>query len=126
MILVFFSADSNVFEGEENSTVKIPFSQPGQGTYEAIRWYKGHRRNRVAFYKEGLNGGQVLYQGDFCPEEELCLESSPKGQMDTATGELTIYSAELSDDDYYFYDFFNYVNTNTGHDYQIYLVVYSK
>ena len=114
----------------EKSEVKVPFSKPGQGTYTDIRWFKETRTNRIAFYKEGLNNDQVLYQGDFCPGGGTCSGTSPKGELDTTTGELTINSAELSDEDVYFYDFFisndDDANVNTGPSYQINLFIFGK
>ena len=101
--------------------------QSGQGTFLDIRWYKGSRANRIAFYKEGLNNDQVLYEGDFCLEGGTCSGTSPKGELDTTTGELTIFSAELSDDDHYFYDFYIEDDIqNTGPSYQIHLVIYGR
>ncbi len=110
----------------ENNIVRLKSPKKGQGSYSEIWWYKKSRASRIAVYQEGWNNAH--YKGDFCPKGGTCLGSSPKGELNITTGELTIYSAELTDEDAYFYDFKidNTDTTNTGRDYQISLVVYGK
>ncbi len=111
----------------ENTTKHLELTKPGQETYIDIRWFKGNRTNRIAFYRKALNGDKVLYAGDFCPSEDNCLGSSPKGELNILTGDLTIWKVNLNDEGPYFYDFFidnDNENVNTGSDYQIDLIVY--
>ncbi len=113
----------------ENSAFSLEIAKTAKGPYLEIKWFKGSRNNMIAIYKEGENMNEVLYTGDFCSGEEQCLGSSSKGELDTITGELTIYGVKLSDEDIYFYDFFTSSqneDVNTGPGYQIKLAVYGE
>ena len=67
-----------------------------------------------------------MYYSDYCSGSSPC-NTSTKGELNVATGELTIYQVDLSDDDYYYHDF--YIDGGspvTGHKYEINLIVYGK
>ena len=118
-----------VLIAQEGSEVRLQFTEPGsRGTYEEITWYKGATGGsnyRIVFFHP-VTGGQPLYYNDYCSGSSPC-NTSTKGELNVATGELTIYQAEFSDDDYYYYHFYiGGGSPNTGHKYETNLIVYGK
>ena len=93
------------------------------GTYEEINWYKGstHGADRIVFYV----GGTVNYYNDYCLNDTHC-KTSDKGELNTDTGDFTIHSVELTDDDYYYYKFYKLNSSDTGHKYEYNLEVYGN
>ncbi len=71
---------------------EIPFSQPGDGTYRDIDWYKGNRDNPIAKF---IGAAQVvLYYGELCDRGSSQCDSSTKGSLDIVTGTLTIFQTQ--------------------------------
>ena len=101
----------------------LQFTEPGSGgAYEEIDWYKGatgSSNHRIVFVHPDLTGGQPLYYNDYCSGISPCVTST-KGHLNTTTGEFTIYNVEMTDYDYYYYDFYiDRGSSDTGHKYEI-------
>ena len=115
---------------QEGKPISLEFTKPGSGgPYEEITWYKGstgYSSNRIVLVHPDITGGQPLYYNDYCSGMSPC-ETSSKGELNITTGELTIYSIELTDVDYYYYSFYIEGGTaDTGHKYEINLSVSGK
>ena len=122
-------SDPVVLTAEEGSEVSLQFTDPGSGgPYEEIVWYKGttNSSGRIAFVNNSVTEEQILYYNDYCSGSSPC-NSSTKGELNISTGEFTIYSVELTDDNYYYYGFYiEGGSANTGLKYEINLTVSGK
>ena len=129
VLFVAIILDPVVVTAKEGFEVLLQFANPGSGgPYEEIVWYKGatgSTDNRIVFVHPAATGGQPLYYNDYCSGSSRCY-TSEKGQLNTTTGEFTIRSVELTDGDYYYYDFYGGGSTATGHKYEINLTVSGK
>ena len=105
------------------------FTEPDfGGPYEKIVWYKGttNGSGRIVFVNNSVPEGQPLYYNDYCSGRSPC-ETSSKGELNPATGEFVIHSVDLTDDDYYYYDFYvDGGSSDTGLKYEINLTVSGK
>ena len=94
---------------QQEKPVTLNFTEPGSGgPYQEITWYKGATgdiNHRIVFVRLIATGGQPWYYNDYCSESSPC-GTSEKGHLNISTGEFTIYSVKLIDDDYYYYDFY--------------------
>ena len=107
-------------------TLSIP--NIGPGTFDEIRWYKGNRdsnNNRIYLYIMGLAD---QYENDWCPDvPSPCGDSSTIGEVNKTTGELTIYSAQITDDEFYYADLLSRGSIEElGSDYELAFFVYGK
>ena len=123
---IVFILDHVVIIAQEGSEVILQFTEPGSGgAYEEITWYKGATGNsnyRIVFL-HSATGGEPMYYNDYCSGSSPC-NTSTKGELNVATGELTIYQVEFSDNDYYYYDFYtDGGSANTGNKYETNLIV---
>ena len=114
---------------EENTVVTLNLSEPGSGgPYEEITWYKdetGSSENRIVFVHSATSG-EPWYYNEFCSGSSQC-EASSKGELNVDTGQLTIYSVNISDEGFYYYYFYIDGGTvDTGHKYEIYVEVHGK
>ena len=114
---------------EEKTEVLLNFIEPGSGgPYEEITWSKdqtGSDQYRIVFL-HSATGGEPWYYHDFCSRSSPCYTSS-KGKLNLDTGELTVYSVTISDEGFYYYDFYiDGGSAGTGHKYEIYMEVYGK
>ena len=101
--------------------MKLEFPEPGTpGSYEEITWYKGSTSggDRIVFFISGA----LNYYGEYCSGSSPCSTSS-KGELNTDTGEFTIYRALPTDADYYYYKFYSSGTPDTGRKYEIILHV---
>ena len=114
---------------KETVEVILNFPEPGSGgPYEEIAWYKDvtSSAGRVVFLHPSATGGEPLYYNEFCSGSSPC-ETSSKGELNVDIGELTIYSVNISDEGFYYYDFYiNGGSADTGHKYEIDMEVYGK
>ena len=115
---------------EENTEVVLNFTEPGWGgSYDEITWSKdrtGSSQYRIVFLKPSFNGGVPLYYNEFCSGSSPC-DASSKGDLNVTTGELTIYSVAVSDEGFYYYNFYiGGGSASTGHKYEIHMEVYGK
>ena len=122
--------DPVILRVHENELVELEFTEPGTGgTYEKITWFKGatgSSTRRIVFVHPDITGGEPKYYNKYCSGSSHC-ESSEKVELDLDTGNLTINKVQLSDEDYYYYEF--YIDggaSDTGHKYEIQLKVYGK
>ena len=108
----------------KGKSVSLNFTDPGSGgPYEEIMWYKGtNRRSKDKIVS--LAGGKLRYYNEYCSGISPC-NTSRKVQLNTTTGELTIYRTKLLDAAYYFYDFIG-ASHDTGDKYEINLTVSGK
>ena len=116
-----FLIDPVTFRVKEKARVVLNFSEPRPGVYEEISWNKGKRTGgdyRVVLMNPDIKGGTPQYYHDYCSGFSPC-DTSSKGELDTGTGDLTIYSANISDINLYFYDFYMKGNADTGYKYEI-------
>ena len=122
--------DPVILEVKENTEVVLNFTEPGSGgSYEEITWYKdktGSVNYRIVFLHP-TTGGEPWYYNEFCSGSSPC-ETSSKVELNVDTGELTIYSVNVSDEGFYYYAF--YIGHNgtpdTGHKYEIDMRIYGK
>ena len=78
------------------------------------------------FLHSSATGGEPRYYNDYCSGSSPC-DTSTKGELNISTGEFTIYNVEFTDDDYYYYDFYiDGGSPDTGHKYEINVIVYGK
>ena len=122
--------DPEVLIAQEGSEVTLQFTEPGSGgPYKEIVWYKGATGGsnyRIVFVHPSATGGQPLYYNDYCSGSSPC-DTSTKGELNIDTGEFTIHSVELTDGDYYYYDFYiNGGSPGIGHKFEIDLIVSGK
>ena len=115
---------------EEKEKLLLNFKEPAsEGTYKDITWSKnltGNSNYRVVFLNSALNGGVPLYGDEYCAGTGKC-NISTRVKLNVATGELTIYSTEISDEGFYYYFFhINGGTSDTGHKYEIHMEVYGK
>ena len=115
---------------KEKNKFVLSFTEPGSGgSYEEITWYKdqtGGSDYRIVFVHPTATGGEPLYYNEFCSGSSSC-EASSKGELNVDTGELTIYSVNISDEGFYYYFFYRSSGTSdTGHKYEINVEVYGK
>ena len=127
---MFHFKDPVNLKAEEKTEVVLNFTQPGDGEhYDEMTWYKEQTRAsayRIVFVHSSATGGEPLYYNEYCSGSSPC-ETSSKGELNVDTGELTIYSVNISDEGFYYYDF--YIEDgpgDTGHKYEIDLEVYGK
>ena len=129
MIGLCFISDPVLLRVEENSSVWLVFTEPGSGgAYEEITWYKGatSSNTRIVFVHPSAKEGKPRYYNEYCSGSSPC-ESSEKGELNVDTGSLTINKVQISDENYYYYDFYIDGGTpDTGHKYEIHLGVYGK
>ena len=119
--------DPVILKAEEMTEVVLNFTEPGSGgPYEEITWYKdqtGRSQYRIVFLHSSATGGEPQYYNEFCSGSSPC-ETSSKGELNVNTGELTIYSVAISDEGFYYYDFYIDGGTaDTGHKYEIHTKV---
>ena len=127
---IIFILDPVALIAQEGSEVRLQFTEPGSGgTYDEITWYKGATGSsnyRIVFLHSSATGGEPKYYNDYCSGSSPC-DTSTKGELNITTGEFTIYNVEFTDDDYYYYDFYiDGGSPDTGHKYEINLIVYGK
>ena len=129
---MFYFKDPVTLKVEEKTEVVLNFTEPGSGgSYEEITWSKdqtGSSQYRIVFLKPYLNGGMPLYYDEYCPgtDTDMCYTST-KGELKVDTGELTIYSVNISDEGFYYYYFYIGSGTvDTGRKYEIELKIYGK
>ena len=117
-------SDHVVVKAMKGKPVGLNFTDPDSGgPYEEITWYKGKsRRSRDKIVS--LAEGKPSYYNEYCSGISPC-NTSRKGQLNTTTGELTIYEVESSDVAYYFYDFIG-ASRDTGRKCEINLTVSGK
>ena len=124
-----FISDPVVLIAGEGSEVLLEFTEPGSGgPYEEITWYKGatgSSNNRIVWVHPTATKGQPLYYNNYCSDRSPC-DTSTKGVLTTDTGEFTIHSVDMTDNDYYYYDFYMDGLPDTGHKYEIKLIVSGK
>ena len=85
---------------EERSEFVLSFTEPGLGgPYTHITWSKdGTVWNdyRIVLLKPLVNNGHPLYVNEYCSGPMAC-DMSSRVQLNTDTGELTIYNTSLTD-----------------------------
>ena len=128
--IIHLFIDPVILKVEESTEVILNFTEPGSGgLYEDITWYKGgtgSSKYRIVFLHPVATEGEPRYYNDFCSGSSPC-DTSSKGELNVTTGELTIYSVNVSDNGFYYYDFYIDGGTaDTGHKYEIELEVYRK
>ena len=114
---------------EEGQQVQLSFAEPTRsGVYENIEWYKGLKQSdmRIAAVSHS-SSDQAQYFNEYCSVNSPCRLSN-KGVLDPTTGDMTINSVEIMDEDYYYYYFSTYgrVAIDTGDKYEIKVEVYGK
>ena len=122
--------DPVILRVEENTEVLLKFTEPGsRGRYDEITWYKdqtGNSQYRIVFVHPSATGGEPQYYNDYCSGTSPC-DTSSKGQLNVTTGEFTIYSVAISDEGFYYYDFYIDGGTaDTGNKYEIHMEVYGR
>ena len=127
---MFHFKDPVFLKAEENTEVILNFTEPGSGgSYEEITWYNdqtGASVYKIVFLKPSINGGMPLYYNEFCSGSSPCSTSS-KVELKVDTGELTIYSVNISDEGFYYYYFYGEHGTpDTGYKYEIDMEVYGQ
>ena len=113
---------------EENMEGKLSFPEPGSGgPYEEITWYKertGSRDFRIVLLHPSFASGKPLYYNEYCTGSNSC-DSSSEGELNLNTGTFIIYNSQISDEGFYYYDFYiNGGSSDTGHKYEIELEIY--
>ena len=108
----------------------LAFPEPGSGgAYEEIIWYKdqtGDIRYRIVFVHSTVTKGKPLYYSNYCSGSSPC-DTSSKGELNVDTGAFIIHSVDISDEGFYYYDFYIDGGTpDTGHKYEIHMEVYGK
>ena len=106
---------------EEGQQIQLSFAEPARsGVYENIEWYKGLKQSDMRI-------AAVSHSSEFCSVNSPCRLSN-KGVLDPTTGDMTINSVEIMDEDYYYYYFSTYgrVAIDTGDKYEIKVEVYGK
>ena len=129
-MLFCFNVDPVKQQAHENERLQLEFTEPGTGgSYEEITWYKGATGSadwRIVFVHSSATGRKPLYYNKYCSGGSPC-ETSKKGELDLNTGSLTINKVQLSDEDFYYYDFFiDSGSPDTGQKYEVQLIVYGK
>ena len=86
--------------------------------------------SRIAVYNESLPDGKLQYFESYWSHinsSNSCLLSN-KAELNITSGDLNIYSAELSDFGIYYYKFYaaDKEVSDSGHNYEILLEVYSE
>ena len=113
---------------EEKTEVVLNFTELGSGgPFTDMAWYKdqtGSSEYRIVFLKPSVNRGKPQYYNDYCSGASPC-DTSSKGELNVDTGELTIYSVNISDEGFYYYYFYG-GSSDTGHKYEIHTEVYGK
>ena len=115
---------------EENMDAKLSFSEPGSGgSYDEITWYKERTsgsKYRIVFLHPSATEGQPRYFNDYCSASSPC-DTSSKGTLNSITGTFTIYDTQISDEGFYYYNFFiDDGSASTGRKYEIELEVYGE
>ena len=114
--------DPVVLKVEEPTEVILNFIEPtSEGSYEEISWYKdqsGSSNYRIVFFHDEVTEGKPKYYNEYCATSSPC-DTSSKGELNADTGELTIYSVNISDDGFYYYKFYISGTPDTGHKYEI-------
>ena len=115
---------------EEKTEVVLSFQEAGSGgPYEEIDWSKGktdNSANRIARLHPST-GVELLYWNEYCSGGTSPCDTSSKGELNIVTGDMTIYSVTISDEGFYYHDFYIDGGTpDTGHQYEIDLRVYGK
>ena len=115
---------------EEKTEVALNLSEPGSGgSYDEITWFKDQTASiqyRIVFVHPSATGGEPLYYNDYCSGTSPC-DTSNKGKLNVNTGEFTIYSMAISDEGFYYYQF--YIDggpADTGYKYETEIEVYGK
>ena len=124
---MFHFKDPVFLKAEENTEVILNFTEPGSGgSYEEITWYKdqtGASAYRIVFLHPATRG-EPRYYNEYCSGSSSCYTSS-KVELNVTTGELTMYSVNISDEGFYYYDFYiEHGTPNTGRNYEIDMEVY--
>ena len=116
---------------EENTEVIFSFPEPGsRGSYDEITWYKnqtGSSNYRIVFVHPSATSGEPEYYNQYCSGGTSPCDESSKGELNVGTGEMTIFSVNISDEGFYYYDFYIDLGTaDTGHKYEIDMKVHGK
>ena len=127
---MFNFEDPVILKVEEKTEVVLNFTEPGSvGSYTEITWYKNRTRSsqyRIVLLNPNINGEVPLYHNEYCSGTVTC-NTSIKVELNVDTGELTIYSVNISDEGFYYYDFYIYGGSaDTGHKYEIIMEVYGE
>ena len=114
----------------ENTEVVLQFREPGRGgSYEEIAWYKdrtGRYADKIVSLSPSINGGKPQYYNKYCSGSGQC-DTSSKVELNVDNGELTIYDVNMSDEGFYYYNFYiRGGSADTGDKYEIELEVYGK
>ena len=120
---MFHFKDPVILKVEEKTEVVLNFTEPGSGgPYDEITWYKnqtGNSDSRIVSVYSSTAGGEPRYYNEYCSGTSPC-ETSSKGELNVDTGELTIYSVNISDEGFYYYKFYiKDGSTDTGLKYEI-------
>ena len=115
---------------EEKTEVVLNITEPGSGgRYEEITWYKdqtGRGQYRIVFLHVDVTAGEPKYYNDFCSGISPC-DTSTKVELNVDTGELTIFSVNISDEGFYYYKFYiDGGSADTGYKYEIHTKVSGK
>ena len=116
---------------EKGTEVNLRIPEPvPRGSYTKIVWYRNTSsmdHSRIAVYNESLHNSKLQYFESYCSHTNSCLMSN-KAELNITSGDLNIYSAELSDSGIYYYKFdaADKEVSDSGHKYEILLEVYSE
>ena len=120
--------DPVILKVEEMTEAVLNFTEPGSGgSYEEITWYKdqtGGSQYRIVFVHSSATGGEPNYYDEYCSGTSPC-DTSSKVELNVDTGELTIYSVNISDQGFYYYYFYD-GTVDTGNKYEIHMEVYGR
>ena len=127
---MFHFEDPVILKVEEKTEVVLNFTEPGSGgSYTEITWSNdqtGASQYRIVFLRSGINGGVPLYYDEYCSGTGTC-NTSTKVELNLTTGQLTIYSVNISDEGFYHYDFYiDGGSADTGLKYEIIMKVYGE
>ena len=124
-----YFADRKITSVEEGSQLQLSFVLPATtDNYNKIEWYKGSKKDEnIICSVVHSSRDQAQYFSEFCAGASPC-RSSRKGVLDPNTGVITINSAEIRDQDYYYYFFstYNDVSQDTGDEYEIKVEVHGE
>ena len=90
-----------------------------------LTWSKGHDFRAIVLT---MSNGTVVYLDNYCVPPDLYCRTSEKGMLNSTTGELTIFELDISDEEYFYYNFATSCTgvIDTGSAYEIFLTVNGK